>query len=125
MARRVKTGRKAAVEDRARAARWVELYFLALASPDKRHCINPEDEPEFQTFIDGTDVEPLLDALQRFSEHGTFALQDNSEPFFVRIDMKALRNGGMNYEDAIAALAEKHNTSASTITRMVRRTVKT
>lgn len=124
MARRVKTGRKASIEDRARAAMLVKHYFLALASPDKRYCINPEDGPEFHTFIDGTDVEPLLDALQRFADHGTFAQMDTSEPFFMRLAMRNLRNDGMTYEDAIAKLAEEHNASASTITRMVRRTVK-
>jgi hypothetical protein len=124
MANRVKTGRRA-TDDRARAARWVELYRLAQASPDGRHCLNPQDEFECQAFIDGADPEPLLLALENFVEHGTFAVMHNLEPLLTRIEMRTLRDGGMTYEDAIAKLAEDHNTSESTITRRVRRTVKT
>ena len=124
MANRIKTGRRA-TDDRARAARWVELYRLAQASPDGRHCLNPQDEYECQAFIDGCDPEPLLQALESFVKHGTFAVMDTFEPLLTRIEMRELRDGGMTYENAIAKLAEEHNTSASTITRRVRRTVKT
>ena len=120
-----KTGRKAFKEDRARAASLVASYFRALASPDSCYCINPEDETEYQIFVDGTDVEPLLVALQSFADHGTFALMNDAQPFFMRAEFSELRNKGMRYADAIAALAEKHNKSESNITRMVRRTVKT
>ena len=125
MAGSEKTGRRASKEDRARAAGLVASYFRALSSPNSCYCINPEDEPEFQIFIDGTDVEPLLVALQSFAEHGTFALMNDEQPLFMRMEFSALRSEGMRYADAIAALAEKHNTSESNITRMVRRTVKT
>jgi hypothetical protein len=125
MAKREKTGRRAGDDDRARAANLVAQYFIALSSPDKRYCINPEDEPEFQIFIDGTDVEPLLVALQSFADHGTFALMSDGQPFLMRVDFSQLRTKGMSYADAIATLAEKHNKSESSITRMVRRTVKT
>lgn len=125
MAGSEKTGRRAFKEDRARAAGLVASYFRALSSPNSCYCINPEDEPEFQIFIDGTDVEPLLVALQSFAEHGTFALMNDGQPLFMRMEFSALRSEGMRYADAIAELAEKHNTSESNITRMVRRTVKT
>jgi len=125
MARTIKTGRRASNEERAHAACLVATYFRALSSPDSCYCMNPEDEPEFQIFIDGTDVEPLLVALQNFAEHGTFALMSDGQPFFMRMEFSALRTEGMRYADAIAALAEKHNTSESTITRMVRNNVKT
>lgn len=124
MARNEKIGRRASKEDRAFAAGLVASYFRALSSPGSCYCMNPEDEPEFQIFIDGTDVEPLLEALQDFAEHGTFALMNDGQPLFMRMDFSALRSSGMTYEKAIAALAEKHKTSESTITRMVRRTVK-
>jgi hypothetical protein len=124
MARPEKTGRLASKKDRAYAASLVASYFRGLASPDSRYCINPEDEPECQIFVGETDVESLLDALQRFSDQGTFAFLDNGQPFFMRTEFTTLRRDGMGYADAIAELAEKHHTSESTITRMVRRTVK-
>ena len=125
MAKRIKTGRRASKEDRARAAGLVASYFRTQSSLDSSYCINPEDEPEFQVFDYGTDVETLIVALQNFAEHGTFALMDDEQPLFIRIEFSGLRTKGMSYAEAIAALAEKHNTSESTITRMVRRAVKT
>jgi hypothetical protein len=125
MARIEKIGRRASTEDRARAAGLVTSYFRTQSSPDSFYCINPEDEPEFQVFDHGTDVETLIVALQSFAEHGTFALMGDGQPFFMRMEFSALRTEGMRYADAIAALAEKHNTSESTITRMVRNNVKT
>ncbi|MBC7621620.1 MAG: hypothetical protein H7293_22020 [Candidatus Saccharibacteria bacterium] len=124
MARKLKTGRRA-TDDRARAASWAKNYRLAQASPDGRYCLNPEDASEFQIFFDIADIDPLLQALESFAEHGTFELMHNIEPFVMRMEMRALRSAGMTYEEAIAKLAEKFNTSESTITRRVRRTVKT
>jgi len=125
MARRVKTGRRADVDERARAAGWVTLYRCAQASPNGRYCINPEDESEFQIFIDADDPEPLLEALGDFAEHGTFELIYNIDRLKMRMEMNALRDEGKKYADAIAELSAKHNTSESTITRMIRCTVKT
>lgn len=124
MAKRAKTGRRASKEDRARAAGLVASYFRGLSSTDSCYCINPGDEPEFQIFAKEADVESLLVALQSFAEHGTFQLMDDVEPFVMRIEMNALRSAEMTYEDAIAKLAADHNTSESTITRRVRRPVK-
>ena len=125
MARRTKIGRRASPEERDRVATLINHYYRAQSSPDRRFCLNPEDESEFQIWFSADDDEWLIEALQSFVQHGTFELVDNSEPFFMRIEIWTLRNGGMTYEDAIAALAEKHNASASTITRLVSRTVKT
>ena len=125
MARPKKTGRRAVEDDRARAAGWAKLYRRAQASPDGRHCLNPQDEWEFQIIADVADLDPLLDALESFAEHGTFELMHDFQPFLMRIAMDELRSAGMTYEEAIAKLAEDYNTSESTITRRVRRTVKT
>lgn len=125
MAKRIKTGRRALDDDRARAASWAKQYRLAQDSADGRHCLNPEDELEFQIFADVADLDPLLGALESYAQHGTFELMQDLEPFLMRMEMNALRSAGMTYEDAIAKLAEDHNTSPSTITRRVRRTVKT
>ena len=125
MAKRMKTGRRAVEADRVRAAGLAELYRRAQSSPDGCHCLNPEDEPRFQIIADVTDLDPLLDALERFAQHGTFALLDNFESFLMRIEMSHLLSAGMTYEEAIVKLAEDHHTSPSTITRRVRRTVKT
>jgi len=125
MAKIKNIGRRASKEDRAYAAHLVSSYYRTLSSPDSCYCINPEDEPELQQFDYGTDVETLLVALLDFAKHGTFALMDDGQPFLMRINFRALRAEGKSYEKAIATLAEKHNKSESTITRMVRRTVKT
>ncbi|WP_210545207.1 hypothetical protein [Rhodoferax sp. PAMC 29310] len=125
MAKSAKTGRRASKEDRARAAGLVTSYFRGLSSLDGRHCINPEDGPEFQVFDYGTDVETLLVALQSFAEHGTFALMSDIEPFLMRLEMNELRSAGTTYEDAVAKLAVKHNMSDSTAGLRVKRNVKT
>lgn len=125
MAKRIKTGRRAGADDRARAASWAKNYGLAQASPDGRYCLNPEDEPQFQIFADVADLDPLLEALYSFAEHGTFELMHDFEPFLMRFEMKELMSAGMTYEAAAAKLAEKHNMSERTVTRRVSRTVKT
>ena len=124
MAKRIKTGRRA-VDDRARAASWAKRYRLAQVSPDGRYCLNPEDELELQIVADVADLDLLLDALERFAEHGTFELLSDFEPFLMRVKMKELMSAGMTYENAAAKLAEKHNMSERTVTRRVSRTVKT
>lgn len=125
MARNEKTGRRASEEDRARAAGLVASYFRGRSSPDSRYCINPEDEPEFQIFTEEADVETLIVALQRFADHGTFALVDAGQPIFMRWEFSALRSDGMTYEKAVAELAAKHNMSESSVSRRLRGTVKT
>ena len=125
MAKRIKTGRRSGPDDRARAAGWAKQYRLAQASPDGCYCLNPEEESEFQIIFDVADLDPLLDALESFAEHGTFELMHDFEPFLMRSEMKVLMSAGMMYEDAVAKLAEKHNMSERTVTRRVSRTVKT
>jgi hypothetical protein len=121
---KIKTGRRASADERARAARLIKLYRLAQASPDGRHCLNPQDESECQAFIDETDPEPLLLALESFVEQGTFAVLHDLEPFLMRMEMKALRATGIKSEATIAQLAEEHNMSDSTARRRVKSPVK-
>ena len=121
----ITTGRKAPKEDRARAAGLVASYFRGLSSPDSRYCINPEDEPEFQIFVEEADVDSLLVALQSFAEHGTFALMSDIKPFVMRFEMSELLGAGMTTESAIAQLSEKHNMSFTSARRRVKRKVKT
>ena len=123
MPKRIKAGRRA-VDDRARAARWVKLYRLAQASPDGRYCLNPHDEVESHAYIDETDPEPLLEALESFVEHGTFAVMHDLEPLILRLEMNALRFDGMTYEVALEQLAKLHKISESTIARRISRPVK-
>lgn len=122
MVRKPNTGRRAGEDYRARAVEWVELYRLAQASPDGRHCLNPEDDYEEQTFIYGDDPGPLLQALGGFARHGTFEFIDSYgiAEMLMRHELKTLRAGGLTYQNAILALAEKHHKSESTIGRMVR-----
>lgn len=97
---------------------------LAQASPDGRHCLNPADEWECQTFIDATDIEPLLLALGDFAKNDTFEFMDSFgiADMVMRHEFKELRASGQTYQNAIAELAEKHHSSRSTIERIVRST---
>ena len=124
MAKRIKTGRRAGADERARAERWVKLYRLAQASPDGRHCLNPQDELECQAFIDEADPEPLLLALESFVQYGTFAILHDLEPLLMRMEKNALRSKGIKSEVTIAQLAEEHNMSESTARRRVKGPVK-
>ena len=58
--KKIKTGRLASAEDRARVQELVTMYRQAQQSPDGRYCVNPDDEPENQSFICKDDPEHLL-----------------------------------------------------------------
>ncbi|MBK9442976.1 MAG: hypothetical protein IPN53_17460 [Comamonadaceae bacterium] len=124
MLRKPKTGRRASESERLAALEWVKLYRLAEASHDGCHCLNPEDEPECQTFIDVTNIEPLLRALEEFGKYGTFEFVDSTgiKRMLLRDELKRIRAGGKTYEFAIEEMAKKHNCSVSTMERAVRST---
>jgi len=67
---KAKSGRTANFIAREMAADLVEMYRLAQSKPNGRYCLNPDDEYEFQTFIDGNDPELLLSALEDFPKLG-------------------------------------------------------
>lgn len=117
--KRVKTGRRASEDDRARARALVALYRLAEQSPDGEHCVNPNDEPELHAVVRFNNPEYLLFMLERFAESGTFADVDTSieDRFMLQHEMKKLRASGLSYYDAIAQLEVRHGASRSTIER--------
>jgi hypothetical protein len=119
-----KSGRTANFIAREMAADLVEMYRLAQSQPNGRYCLNPEDEYEFQTFIDGNDPELLLSSLENFAKNGTFVAKIDVEPMQIFDAFRKLRATGMTFENAIRELAKKLHKSESTIARKVRRTVK-
>jgi hypothetical protein len=119
-----KSGRKANFIARDMAADLVEIYRLAQSQPNGRYCLNPEDEHEFQTFVDGNDPELLLAALENFSKNGTFVSKIDVEPMLIFDAFRKLRATGMSFENSIRELSQKLHKSESTIARKVRRTVK-
>lgn len=119
-----KSGRTANFIAREMAADLVEMYRLAQSQPNGRYCLNPEDEYECQTFIDGNDPEFLLAALENFSKNGTFVAKIDVEPILILDAFRKLRVTGMTYENTVEELRIKFHKSESTIARKIRRTVK-
>lgn len=119
-----KSGRTANFIAREMAADLVEMYRLAQSQPNGRFCLNPEDEYECQTFIDGNDPEFLLAALENFSKNGTFVPKIDVEPMLLHDAFRKLRVTGMTFENAVAELGSKFHKSESTIARKIRRNVK-
>lgn len=120
--RQKKTGRRASPEERARAQELVDLYLLAEASPDGRHCLNPESPPEKQEFF-CANVEELLIALEGFAKHGTFECVEAIEFDILDIHfaVKDLRENGLTREEAVATVAEKCHKSCRQIERELKR----
>ena len=116
--RQKKTGRRASLEERARAQELVDLYRLAEQSPGRRHCLNPESPPEEQEFF-CANVDALLDALEGFAEHGTFECIEavEFEILDIHFAVKDLRENGLTREDAVAKVAEKYHKSFRQIER--------
>ena len=105
------------------ARQWVDLYRQAEQSPGGRYCLNPDDEPEIQAWIDATDPIPLLALLENFSEHGTFEhvgeLFDSIRLLILRHEFREERRAGETYESTVKKLADKYKLEARTIERKV------
>ena len=104
------------------AREWVNLYRQAKQAPGGRLCLNPDDEPEIQTWIDATDPGPLLAMMENFAEHGTFEqvgkMFDSIRLFGLRHEFKEMRKN-MTYEEASFELAEKYGVDPRTIQNWV------
>ncbi len=122
--RQPKTGRRANENERKHAREWVSFYRMAQAEPGGRLCLNPEDPPDEQTWIDGNDPEYLLRMLEDFSEHGTFepvgVLATSIQLLPLRMEYKRARASGKTHEKAVQALADCYNLSTRTIERKLR-----
>lgn len=133
--RKTKTGRRCGKDERARARELVELYRAAQAAPGGRLCLNPDDEPEIQTWIDGSDPELLLRYLADFAEHGTFAWVDTigvyelltrsdarrrlAEVRQERAQNPKVRNGEKGLPDPMETVAKELNLSKRTLERIL------
>jgi hypothetical protein len=87
-------------------------------------CVNPEDEPESQTWLDGNDPGPLLSVLTNFAEHGTFAqvgdIYDSIRLLPLRHAYRLGRQAGKTHESVVQDLAIVFRLSTRTIERKVR-----
>jgi hypothetical protein len=122
--RKPKTGRRANNSDREIAKEWAELYRQAQQQPNGLLCLNPSDNKEEQTWLDGNCPNHLIHMLERFAEHGTFAqvggLFNSIRHLPLRMEFKKRREGGESYEKAIADMADKYSVSTRTMERRVR-----
>jgi len=110
MARRVKTGRRADLAERERAMAWVTIYRQAACHPEKRHCLNPDDEPEIRSYIDADDVQPLLALLENFAAHGTFAHipSIDIDRLLLRDALEKMRKEGATYQESVEKLSAEN-----------------
>lgn len=122
---RAKSGRRAQENgiDRTTAREWVDLYRQAEKVPGGRLCLNPDDEPENQTWIDATDPGPLLSMLENFAEHGTFEqvgkMFDSIRLLPMRHTYREARRAGGTYESTVQKLADEYGLSTRQIARKV------
>jgi hypothetical protein len=120
---KAKTGRRANDDERQAARKWVELYRQAQQAPSNRLCLNPDDEPDIQTWIDATDPDPLLSILENFAEHGTFEqvgeLFNSIRLLPMRHAYREGRRAGETHESMVQKLADEYGLSSRTIERKV------
>jgi aryl carrier-like protein len=122
--RKPKAGRRAQDADKEHAQIWVNLYKKAQMEEGGMLCLNPEDLPEEQAWLDGNDPEQLLRMLEDYAKRGTFALVD--EPYDsirlmpLRNEYRAARKAGQTHEQVIRDLADRYYQSTRTIERKVR-----
>lgn len=118
-----KIGRRATDDEKAEARNWVELYRKAQQVPGGRLCLNPDDAPEEQVWIDGRDPEPLLRIMEDFAELGTFqqsgGAYDSIRLWPLRAEYQQARQAGETHESVIDRLADKHKISTRSIERKV------
>jgi hypothetical protein len=76
--RNLKTGRRAQRDslDVQQARSWAAIYRDAQRAPGGMLCLNPDDQPEEQTWLDGNSPEYLISMLEHFAKYGTFVWQD-------------------------------------------------
>jgi hypothetical protein len=119
--RNTKTGRRASELDRKLARYWVNEYRQAQALPGGRRCVNPEDDEEARSWLDGNCPELLLDLLEHFAEEGTFAdvgeFKDGTDRMLLRASYRTLREAGLTHEGSINKLADEYHYSTRTIER--------
>lgn len=119
-----KTGRRAGLSERQKAQFWVDLYREAQAQPEGRLCVNPEDEPEIQAWVDGNDPKYLLSVLDDFARNGTFELVGDTYDAIARLPMRMrfrkLRAAGSTYDAAVFTLSEEYNVSTRTMESWLR-----
>lgn len=115
-------GRRAKEDQREIARRWVQIYEAAAAAPDKGVCLNPEDGPDEQTWMDVDQATSMLvHLLKTFAESGSFIDNDTKQrfvlPWLLRWELRKLQEEGSNYLDAKEELAERHGVSSRTLDR--------
>ena len=122
----IKTGRRAEEPHREMARRLVAVYRRALASPDGRLCLNPDDDLSEQIFIDALNPNLLIWALENFAQHGTFHFIDQvisqniDDAQHLRDEFDGLRSKDFTYESAVETLVRSRGMSKSNVERKIK-----
>lgn len=121
---RASVGRRAKEDQRNIARLWVQIYEAAAAAPDTGVCLNPEDGPDEQTWVDVDQATRMLvHLLKTFAETGSFIDNDTKErfvlPWILRWELRKLQDEVGNYLHAKEALAERHGVSPRTLDRLM------
>lgn len=121
--RKPKTGRRAGENDRQIAKELVDEYRKAQAQPGGKLCLNPQDDPDEQTWLDGNDPEHLLRILEGFSEHGTFEqvgpTMDSIRLLPLRMEYSRRRDAGERVSAILNDLADRYCKDPKTIDRLI------
>jgi hypothetical protein len=102
--------------DRETAARWASLYRKALAAPNGEFT-EYDDSGERLFTINATDVEPLVELLERLARFGTLsdksgdAIGPIAEKLMMRLHFDKLRTEeGLSIERALDRLEDEYRT---------------
>lgn len=115
------SGRLISETERKQAGESLDKYEAALSSPEGYFCPNPDAPEEEQQRLYASQVLGYaLNDLRRIRDHGTlFFVEVDTDKWFIRMEVAALRATGLSYEKAIETVAEKHPIGERTIRRIV------
>jgi hypothetical protein len=119
--RKPKVGRFASDKERSFARGIVDLYRKAMEKPNGMLPVETEEGGDF--YFDGNDPAEAVQALENFAKYGTFqwVYGEPARLLSLNIEYDELRESGMRYGDAIAALALSQNTSERNIERYLKK----
>jgi hypothetical protein len=110
--------RRASQAERDYVRSLIDQYRQAEQCPGQRYCLNEEDEPELQSFIDFNDTDYLLSHLEKFVATGLFQDTNNFNDLLIQGELKSLNNERRySKETAIYKVADQYKLTYKTAER--------